>query len=64
MLVVSRKLDEVIVIGDSIKVTVIAISGGRVRLGVEAPRDVSVDRKEVRDQKDLARDFENSRRVD
>lgn len=47
MLVLSRKKDEKIVIGDSITVMVIEIRGDKVRLGIEAPREVSVHRQEV-----------------
>ena len=47
MLVLSRKKDEKIVIGDSITLMVIEIRGDKVRLGIEAPRDVSVHRAEV-----------------
>ncbi|MDZ7373232.1 MAG: carbon storage regulator CsrA [candidate division KSB1 bacterium] len=47
MLVLTRKLGESIVIGDNIRVTVVEIHGKQVRLGVEAPRDVSVHRGEV-----------------
>ncbi len=47
MLVLSRKLSEKIVIGDNIVVTVVELAGGKVRLGIEAPRDVSVHRKEI-----------------
>lgn len=49
MLVLSRLRDESIVIGDSILVTVVAIRGDKVRLGVSAPKDISVHRKEVYD---------------
>ncbi|MDA1169399.1 MAG: carbon storage regulator CsrA [bacterium] len=47
MLVLSRKRDEKIVIGDSITITVIEIRGDKVRLGIEAPRHVAVHRQEV-----------------
>ena len=47
MLVLSRKLEEQIVIADNIVVTVLEISGGKVRLGIEAPREMPVNRKEV-----------------
>lgn len=47
MLVLSRKKDEKIVIGDSITLMVIEIKGDKVRLGIEAPRDVTVHRQEV-----------------
>ena len=52
MLTLSRKKRESIVIGDSIVVTVIEIRGDKVRLGVEAPKEVEVDRSEVRAAKD------------
>ena len=52
MLVLSRKLGEAIVIGHGIKVTVVAILKDGVRLGVDADRDVPVDRVEIRKKKD------------
>lgn len=47
MLVLSRKKDEKIIIGDTITLMVISIQGDKVRLGIEAPRDVSIHREEV-----------------
>lgn len=52
MLVLSRRKDQVIWIGDSIKITVIEIGGGRVRLGIDAPKDVTINRQEVQDEID------------
>ncbi len=49
MLVLSRKKNESIIISDTITVTVIEIRGDKVRLGIEAPKDVSVHRREVYD---------------
>lgn len=49
MLVLSRKKNESIVINDSISIVVVEIRGDKVRLGVEAPKDVTVHRKEVYD---------------
>jgi len=49
MLVLSRQRDETIMIGDDIEVTVVDIRGDKVRLGITAPREVSVHRKEVYD---------------
>ena len=46
MLVLSRKPDETIVIGDEIKVSVLSVRGKQVRLGIDAPRDVAVNREE------------------
>ena len=47
MLVLSRKLDESIQIGDEISLKVLGVSGQQVRLGIEAPRDVQIDRAEL-----------------
>lgn len=47
MLVLSRKRDETIMVGEDIEFRVVAIRGGRVRLGIQAPPEVSVHRKEV-----------------
>lgn len=47
MLCLSRKLDEQIRIGDGVVITVVEIKGDRVRLGIEADRDVPVHREEV-----------------
>lgn len=49
MLVLSRKKNESIVINDNITITVVDIRGDKVRLGVEAPKEVPVHRKEVFD---------------
>ena len=47
MLVLSRKKDEKIIIGDNISIMVVDIQGDKVRLGIEAPREVTVHREEV-----------------
>jgi carbon storage regulator CsrA len=47
MLVLARKLDESILIGDTIVVKVVAIENGNVKLGIEAPKDVSIMRSEL-----------------
>lgn len=48
MLVLSRKPNEVIRIGDDIKITVTKLRDGRVWLGVDAPKHIKVDREEIR----------------
>lgn len=47
MLVLSRKLGEKIFIGDNICITVVDIDRGKIRLGIEAPRDVAIYRQEL-----------------
>jgi carbon storage regulator len=47
MLVLSRKKNESIIINDNITVTVVEVRGDKVRIGVEAPKEVSVHRNEV-----------------
>lgn len=47
MLVLSRKANESIMIGDFIEVKIVEVNGRSIKLGIEAPRDVAVHRKEV-----------------
>lgn len=47
MLVLSRKRDEQIVIGHNIVITIVDVRGDKVRLGIDAPQEVSVHRREV-----------------
>lgn len=49
MLVLSRQRDETIMIGDDVEITIVDIRGDKVRLGITAPPDVAVHRKEVYD---------------
>jgi carbon storage regulator len=49
MLVLTRKKNETIVINDDISIVVVEIRGDKVRLGIEAPREVTVHRREVYD---------------
>lgn len=53
MLVLSRKKNESIVINDDITIVVVEIRGDKVRLGVEAPSEIPVHRREVQDKIDL-----------
>jgi carbon storage regulator len=50
MLVLTRRLDESIVIEGGIRITVLGVKGGQVRLGISAPPDVRVDRQEVHER--------------
>lgn len=57
MLVLSRKRDESIVIGDNIHITVVDIRGDKVRLGITAPKEIPVHRREVYEA--ILRNLEN-----
>ena len=65
MLVLSRKKNESIIINDHITVTVVEIRGDKVRLGIDAPKDVTVHRREVYDaiqNQERSREAATSRR--
>ena len=47
MLVLSRQKDESIMIGDDVEITIVDVRGDKVRLGITAPKSISVHRKEV-----------------
>jgi len=47
MLVLTRKLNESIQIGDNIEITVLSVQGDQIKLGIKAPKDIEVHRKEV-----------------
>jgi carbon storage regulator CsrA len=51
MLILSRRIGESIKIGDDITVVVLGVNGCQVRLGIEAPKDVAVDRTEIAERK-------------
>ena len=50
MLILTRRIGEVLMIGDEIKITVLGVRGHQVRIGVDAPKNISVHRKEIYDQ--------------
>jgi len=47
MLILTRRVNEALMVGDDVTVTVLGISGNQVRIGVQAPRHVSVHREEI-----------------
>lgn len=52
MLILTRRIGESLQIGDDITLTVLAVKGNQVRIGVVAPKDVAVHREEVSDRED------------
>ena len=51
MLILTRRAGETLRIGDNVEVTVMAINGSQVRIGIKAPRHVVVDREEIAERK-------------
>ena len=47
MLILTRRVGETLIIGDDVNVTVLGVKGNQVRLGINAPKDVSVHREEI-----------------
>lgn len=64
MLVLSRKRDESIVIRDDIVVTIVEIRGDKVRLGIDAPKEVPVHRREVYEAIKESKRLEQARQED
>jgi len=56
MLILTRRAGETLRIGDDVEVTVMAVSGSQVRIGIKAPRNVVVDREEIAARKQRDRD--------
>ncbi len=54
MLVLGRKKEERIKIGDDITIVVVEVRDGKVRLGIEAPKDIPIHRQEIYDQRKAA----------
>ncbi len=50
MLILTRRIGESIIIGQVVKVTVISILGGQVRLGITAPKEVKINREEIHER--------------
>lgn len=51
LLVLSRRIGEKILVGDDVTITIVGITGGQVRISVEAPKSVCVDRAEIRERR-------------
>ncbi len=64
MLVLTRKTNQSIMIGDDIEITVLSVSGDKVRIGIEAPRDISVFRREVIDNAEAESSEDDSNKTE
>lgn len=62
MLIFTRKLEESIIINDNIKITVIDICENRIKIGIEAPKDIPVHRTEVYSKIKKSKEIENFER--
>ena len=47
MLILTRRLNETIVVGDDVKITILGVKGNQIRLGIDAPKEISVHREEI-----------------
>lgn len=66
MLILTRRVGETIIIGDDVAVTILGVTGNQVRVGVNAPKEVSVHREEIyeRVQREKSQEPEANARID
>lgn len=64
MLILTRRISESIIIGDDVKLTVLGVKGNQVRIGVDAPKSVSVHREEIYNRIQQEKDGPNTTDLD
>jgi len=62
MLILTRRIGETLMVGDDVAITVLGVKGNQIRLGVDAPKDVSVHREEIYQRIQRERGEENTNR--
>ncbi|MCW9059055.1 MAG: carbon storage regulator CsrA [Gammaproteobacteria bacterium] len=63
MLILTRRVGETLMIGDEVTVTVLGVKGNQVRIGVNAPKDVSVHREEIYERIKREQDEDSSQEI-
>lgn len=62
MLILTRRVGETVVIGDDVDITVLGVKGNQVRLGIKAPKEITVHREEIYQR--ISREQNGNRRLD